>query len=40
MTELIQKENPTLRELYALLEGGVNRELVGTPEQVADVLEK
>ncbi|MED4584552.1 LLM class flavin-dependent oxidoreductase [Brevibacillus choshinensis] len=40
MTELIQKENPTLRELYALLEGGVNRELVGTPEQIADVLEK
>lgn len=40
MTELIRKENPTLRELYALLEGGVNRELVGTPGQVANVLEK
>lgn len=40
MTELIRKKNPTLRELYALLEGGVNDELVGTPEQVADVLEK
>lgn len=40
MTELIQKKNPTLRELYALLEGSVNRELIGTPQQVADVLEK
>lgn len=29
-----------MRELYALLEGGPNRELIGTPEQIADVLEK
>jgi FMN-dependent oxidoreductase (nitrilotriacetate monooxygenase family) len=40
MKQLIQKENPTLRELYELLGDGVNRELVGTPEQVANVLEK
>jgi len=40
MTELIRKKNPTLRELYTLLEGAANRELIGTPEQIADVLEK
>ncbi|MBU8711096.1 LLM class flavin-dependent oxidoreductase [Brevibacillus sp. FSL K6-0770] len=40
MTDLIRQKNPTLRELYALLEGGPNRELIGTPEQIADVLEK
>ncbi|WP_134684049.1 LLM class flavin-dependent oxidoreductase [Brevibacillus migulae] len=40
MTELIRKKNPTLRELYTLLEGGANRELIGTPVQIANVLEK
>ncbi|WP_142065692.1 LLM class flavin-dependent oxidoreductase [Brevibacillus sp. AG162] len=40
MTELIRQKNPTLRQLYALLEGGSNREWIGTPEQIADAMEK
>ncbi|MEW9701122.1 LLM class flavin-dependent oxidoreductase [Paenibacillus sp. SI8] len=40
MTALIRHANPTLRDLYALLEEGSNLELIGTPVQIADVLEK
>lgn len=40
MLSVIDKENPTLRELYNLLEGSARRDWVGTPEQIANQLEK
>lgn len=36
----IEEKNPTLRELYGLMEGSARRDWVGTPEKIADKLEK
>ncbi|WP_141432880.1 LLM class flavin-dependent oxidoreductase [Bacillus sp. 03113] len=39
MKELIDKENPTLRELYNLLEDSAGKQWVGTPNKIADGIE-